>query len=101
MMQPQSDQYEALARLINIAKSDADQSRLVANFLLAWWNADECGGFDLTDLWNVEAAIARDILLVALLIAQRHDYPTAYGYGKDFEQLVAEQRPQLLKTAVQ
>jgi hypothetical protein len=51
-------QKAAIERLIQIAQSDTGQSRRVANFLLAWWNAEECGGFDLTDLWNVDSAIA-------------------------------------------
>ena len=31
----------ALDRLIGIAQRDTGQSRKVANFLLAWWNANE------------------------------------------------------------
>jgi hypothetical protein len=86
----------ALRRLVAIAQSDTGQSRRVANFLLAWWNATDCGGFDLTDLWSLDAAIAADILTVARLIALRHDYPTAYGFGPQFEQLVAAWRPHLV-----
>ncbi len=72
---PEFDIKEALAaldRLIIIAQSDTGQSRRVANFLLAWWNAGNCGGFDLTDLWMVDRAIADDILTVTGLIAQSH-----------------------------
>jgi hypothetical protein len=36
-----------------IAKRDTGQSRRVANFLLAWHNPEENGGWDPTDLWNV------------------------------------------------
>lgn len=96
---PVSDQDDAIAaldRLVLIAQSDTGQSRRVANFLLAWWNATECGGFDLTDLWMVDRAIADDILTVIGLIARRHEYPTAYGYGPQFEQLVADWRPRLV-----
>ena len=32
--------------------------RVVADFLLARWNVAEYGGFDLTELWAVDAAIA-------------------------------------------
>ena len=53
-----SEQQAALERLIRIAQGDSGQCRIVANFLLAWWNAPEYGGFDLTDLWAVDAAIA-------------------------------------------
>lgn len=85
----------ALDRLVEIARGDTGQCRRVANFLLAWWNAADCGGFDLTDLWNVDRAIADDILAVASLIARRHAYPDAFGYQAQFERLVALWRPQL------
>ncbi len=96
---PEFDIKEALAaldRLIIIAQSDTGQSRRVANFLLAWWNAGNCGGFDLTDLWMVDRAIADDILTVTGLIAQSHVYPGEYGLKVEFEQLVADWRPHLL-----
>jgi hypothetical protein len=37
------DALAALDRLVAIAQSDTGQSRRVANFLLAWWNAGSCG----------------------------------------------------------
>jgi len=95
---PVFDADDAIAtpeRLVVIAQSDTGQSRRVANFLLAWWNAADCGGFDLTDLWMVDRAIAADIFSVARLISIRHECPTAYGYGPQFEQLVADWRPRL------
>ena len=50
---------DALNRLLTIAKGNAGQSRFVANFLLAWWNAGRDGGFDLTYLWNVDVEDSR------------------------------------------
>lgn len=91
----QPDEIAALARLIEIAKSDTGQSRRCANFLLAWWNATSCGGFDLTDLWSVDRTIAADMLVVAGLIARLHNYPDAYGHRADFERLVGDWRPAL------
>ena len=85
----------ALERLIGIARRDTGQSRIVANFLLAWWNAAECGGFDLTDVWGVDAAIAVDMLRVFALIAERHQYPDTMGYGRQFETIVRAWRPGL------
>lgn len=90
------DALAALDRLVTIAQSDTGQSRRVANFLLAWWNAGSCGGFDFTDLWMVDRAIADDILAVARLIAANHVYPNEYGLKAEFEQLVADWRPHLL-----
>ena len=85
----------ALQRLVTIAGTDTGQSSRVASFLLAWWNAASCGGFDLTDLWAVDAAIADDMLAVIELIARRRESPTAYGLGADFERLVGLWRPAL------
>ena len=86
----------ALDRLLDIARSDTGQARRVANFLLAWWNAGACGGFDLTDLWLLDAAIRDDVLTVTRLIALQHEYPTAYGLGPHFRELVAAWRPGLV-----
>jgi len=38
----------ALERLLDHAQRDSGQSRRIADFLLKWWNAGECGGFDIT-----------------------------------------------------
>jgi hypothetical protein len=86
----------ALNRLLAIAQSDTGQARRVADFLLAWWNADDCGRFDFRDLWMVDKAISDDILAVLRLIALRQSYPDAYGLREPFEQLVKDWRPQLI-----
>jgi len=88
-----SDQRAALARLIDIAQGDTGQSRIVAGFLLAGWNADECGGFDLTDVWGVDTPVAVDMLRVFALLAGCHQYPDTMGYGKHFEAIVRVWRP--------
>jgi hypothetical protein len=85
----------ALERLIRIAQGNTGQSRLVANFLLAWWNAAECGGFDLTDVWSVDTAIAEDMLQVLALVIGCHSYPDAMGYSRQFEAIVRAWRPAL------
>jgi hypothetical protein len=85
-------EHAALERLIKIAKSDTGQSGRVANFLLAWWNARDNGGFDLTDLWNVDRAIADDMQTVFGLISRIHSYPDRLGYEADFRQLVTDWR---------
>jgi hypothetical protein len=86
---------EALERLIQVAQGNTGQSRIVANFLLAWWNAAECGGFDLTDVWGVDAAIAVDMLRVFALLAGCQRYPDTMGYGERFEAIVRAWRPAL------
>ena len=65
-----TDQKAALERLIAIAQSDTGQARRVAGFLVAWWNAGECGGFDLTTLWFVDRSIADDMVIVFSYVAR-------------------------------
>jgi hypothetical protein len=84
---------DALERLIDIARGDTGQSRKVANFLLAWWNAEECSGFDLTEVWGVDRSIAADMLSVFALLAACRQYPDAMGYGKQFEAIGHAWRP--------
>lgn len=92
-----NDELAALRRLIVIAQRDTGQSGRVAGFLLAWWNAESCGGFDLTDLWAVDHAIVQDMLTVVGLISRIHEYPPAFGFETEFRQLVRAWRPTLAR----
>ena len=85
----------ALGRLLTIARSNTGQSYTVANFLLAWWNAKDCGGWNLADLWGVDSAIASDMVAVVGFISRNSEYPDAYGLGGECEALVAQWRPHL------
>jgi hypothetical protein len=71
---------EALGRLCAIARRDTGQSRRIANFLLAWHNAEENGGWDPTDLWNVDTAVAEDLLIVLKLASDSRRYPGDLGF---------------------
>ena len=74
----------ALERLMAIAQRDTGQSARVANFLLAWWNAAECGGFDLTDAWSLDEAIWLDAARSTFGLATRlSEYPDTLGYARD------------------
>ena len=67
----------ALARLVALASEDTGGSRVAANFLLAWWNAAELGGFDPTEMWLLNDLAVRDLLLVASFISRNNVYPDA------------------------
>jgi len=71
---------EALRRLCKIARRDTGQSRRVADFLRAWHNAPENGGWDPTDLWNTDAEIAADFFTVLRLALESHKYPGDLGF---------------------
>jgi hypothetical protein len=88
---------EALERLLTIARGGTGQSRRVADFLLAWWNAGQCGGFDITTAWGLDDAIVEDVVTVFRLAVRTSNYPDTLGYGPQFEAVVHEWRPELLE----
>ena len=69
-----TEQKESLERLIAIAQSDTGQARRVADFLLVWWNAGSCGGFDFTGLWGVNRSIADDMVVVFGYVARANAF---------------------------
>lgn len=82
----------ALENLLNVAHQDTGQGRRVANFLLAWWNAEEQGGFDLTDLFNVDARISEDMVTVFTWMAREHQVSYPIDYRGEIEQIIAQWR---------
>ncbi|PRD43538.1 hypothetical protein C5748_09705 [Phyllobacterium phragmitis] len=85
----------AFERLLKIAKSDTGQARRVANFILAWWNADSLGGFDIADLFAVDTQIATDMATVFSWLSQQNEavYPSEYRAA--IEAVIAEWRPDI------
>ena len=85
----------ALERLIRIARGDSGQCRVVANFLLAWWNAAECGALTRTELWAVDSKIAAEHARCFEQLLHRRKYPDSLGYGSEFESIVNRWRPEI------
>ena len=77
----------SVARLMRIAMGGTGQCRRVADFLLAWHNAEENGGWDPTDLWTVDATIADDILTALRLLYVENRYPGDLGFQKEIAQI--------------
>lgn len=90
------DTWAALERLLEIAHGDSGQCRYAANFLLAWWNAGELGGFDFTDAWAVDAAIQDDMVTLFAFVVRHAVYPSVFSFGGEFEDLVRRWRPHVL-----
>ena len=84
----------ALEKLLNVAHEDTGQGRRVANFILAWWNAEVHGGFDLTDLANVDPHIGEDMATIFTFLAREEDVVYPYDYRSEIEQIIARWRPQ-------
>lgn len=93
--------WAALQRLLTLAQSDTHQARRVANFLLAWWNAESLGGFDITDLFAVDTRIATDMATVFSWLARQSDatYPTEHR--AEIETIIAQWRPEILSRSSQ
>jgi hypothetical protein len=60
----------------------------VADFLLAWWNAASCGGFDITTAWGVDSGIVEDMVIVFRFAAHASTYPDTLGYEGAFRDIV-------------
>ncbi len=63
---------------------------------LAWWNAGECGAFDLTTAWGVGDDIVEDMVTVFRLATRARSYPDTLGYSQQFEAVVRAWRPELI-----
>jgi hypothetical protein len=87
----------ALENLLRHAQGGTGQSRRVADFLLAWWNAGACGAYDLTAAWGVDDDIMEDMCVVFRLASRANSYPDILGYGPQFEAIVRAWRPELVK----
>lgn len=90
-----AEEIAALERLVAHAQRDSGQSRIVADFMLAWWNSGSCGAFDLTSLWSLDSAIVADMVIVFGLIGRVHRYPDSLGYEAEFRAIVRAWRPEL------
>ena len=86
----------ALERLLDVARADTHQARYAANFLLAWWNAGELGGFDLTEAWGLDDALREDLVTLFGFVARNKIYPSAYDLRPAFEDLVCQWRADVL-----
>jgi hypothetical protein len=89
--------HAAVRRLLSVALSSTGQSRRVADFLLAWWNPERYGGFDMTAAWCCDDAIVRDMVSTFALAVTARQYPDTLGYEKEFTAVVRQWRPELSK----
>lgn len=84
---------EAFERLLRIAHGDTGQSRRIAEFILAWWNAQELGGFDIADVFAVDAAIGRDMARIFAWAASRSEAEYPVAYRSQIEEIIRLWRP--------
>lgn len=91
----------AFERLLRIARSDTGQSRRIANFVFAWWNADSLGGFDLADIFAVDRDIGRDMATVVSALAEFSVAQYPEGYRAEIEELISLWRPEVWARSVE
>lgn len=75
----------AIDRLFKVALADTGQSRVTANFLLAWWNAQDHGGFDMAELFSVDRAVADDMACVFAFLSQQGSATYADAFDRRAE----------------
>jgi ParB family transcriptional regulator, chromosome partitioning protein len=82
--------HDALTRLFKIARSDTGQAGRVARFLMACWNANDLGGFDVADLFAVDREVARDMANVIEFFAEQDTaiYFDAMGFKDEIVAVV-------------
>jgi hypothetical protein len=93
---PNEKEQAALAFCFRAARGDSGGQRRVRQFLFAWHNAGELGGFDFADLWSLDEKHLDAVLTVTLMIArgQTGYYPHHYGYEADMEALIETYGPE-------
>ena len=67
----------------------------MANFLLAWWNADSLGGFDLADLFTVDTAVSKDMALVFDWLSGLSEPEYPESYGAEIDRIIQLWRPEI------
>lgn len=85
----------ALEKLLNVAHGETGQSKRVANFILAWWNAEVHGGFDLTDLANLDPGICEDMVTVFTWMAREENLHYPDAYKPEIVQIIRRSRPHI------
>lgn len=92
---------QAFERLLNVARNDTGQSKRVANFVLAWWNAGSCGGFDISDLFSVDEEIASDMAAIFAYVASLSSPEYPEDYRTEIEDIIRRWRPDIWSASQQ
>jgi hypothetical protein len=95
---PNEKEQAALAFCFRAAAGDSGGQRRVRQFLFAWHNATELGGFDFADLWSLDERHLAAVLTLINMIARGETghYPHHYGYEADMEALIETYGPESL-----
>src|SRR5665213_1173875 len=76
----------AIGRLMQNALGASGQARMVADFLLAWHNAEENGGWNPVELWSLDNQILDDVLTALQVIGRECGrYPDNLGFEREIQ----------------
>ena len=85
----------ALERCFYRAFRDTGGSERVANFLLAWENAPQYGGFDIRDMWGLDVNYSRDVIDVFEYMSDKPYYFNNYGFTPHLRKVILQWRRKL------
>jgi hypothetical protein len=91
----------AFERLLDVARSDTGQSRRVADFVLAWWNPESLGRFDITDVFAVDRELATAMATVFSWLARQSTAVYPEEYRSEIEALIQVWRPEVWARSTQ
>ena len=77
-----ADQKATPERLLRIVQAETGEWGITAESLLSWWNARNCGRFDLTWLWEVDPQTEADELKVIGFVVGCRPYSDDLACGE-------------------
>jgi len=86
-------EHRALERLLAFAVGKGLQNKIVADFLLAWWDADRYGRFDLQRTVALNEAFLEDVAAVSTFVAHSPAHPESLGYAEQFNAIIRKWHP--------
>jgi len=90
---PVKTEHRAVERLLAFAMGKGLQNSIVADFLLAWWDAERFGRFDLQRTVALNDTSLEDIAALSTFVARYATHPEALGYGQQFNAIIRKWRP--------
>jgi hypothetical protein len=86
------NEKRAIQRLVTVAAGSDFPSPVIADFLLAWWDASRFGQFDLQRAQGVDEALLEDLVCLYGLVLRCRADPESLGFREALEAIAAKWR---------